>query len=149
MRRDSRPPRAGRIALTSIIVLVTTWGLAACSPPGVACPAIGWINELTVTLDGNVAPVADVKLCIDEACVPMATGTPPEELAQVGLATQNGTTDEWVFTTGMSTPERFSVRVYNANGEVLADRDVTAEWVRVGGSEACGGPGEATVTVQL
>lgn len=149
MIRDSPYPRAGRIVLTSTILLVTTLGLTACSPSGFVCPAIGWINELTVTLDGDVSPVADVKLCVEDACVPMTAGTPPEELAQVALAAQNGSTDEWVFTTSMNTPERFSVRVYSADGDVLTDRDVTAQWTRVGGSEECGGPAEATVTVQL
>ncbi|MBU1250538.1 MAG: hypothetical protein KJ659_01765 [Actinobacteria bacterium] len=86
-----------------------------------------------------------MKLCIEEECVPLTHGTPPAELAEVALAShQEGNTDEWVFTTGMSTPERFSVRAYD-----LADADVDAEWIRVGGSEACGGPGKATVTVQL
>ncbi len=144
-----RHARAGRIALTGTLTLVSLLWLVACSPSSRVCPAVGWVNRLTVELDGEVSRVADVQLCIEQACAPLASGTPVGELAQVGLARQAPDTDVWVFTTGMSAPELFSVRAHDADGAVLADVEVTATWIRVGGSEECGGPGRATVTVQL
>lgn len=36
-----------------------------------------------------------------------------------------------------------TLRAFSASGTVLADEDVTLNWIRVGGSERCGGPEEA------
>lgn len=48
----------------------------------------------------------------------------------------------------MSRLEQVTVRALAADGTVVSDTEVTPEWVRVGGSEQCSGPGEATVTVR-
>ena len=40
-------------------------------------------------------------------------------------------------------PEDTTITAYSADGSVLARRDVELGWTRVGGSEACGGPGTA------
>lgn len=130
-------------------MLLATLSVASCSSGDVVCPAIGWINKLTIQLEGDVSQVADVTLCVDDLCVPSEDGTAPDELAQVGQAAQDGNTGQWVFTTSMSTPESFSVRVLSADGTVLANAPASANWVRVGGSEQCGGPRQATVIVQL
>ena len=141
--------KAGRRWMLAAALLIGTIGLSACSPFNLACPAIGWINALTIQLDGDVSEVADVQLCIDDACVPTEDGAVPDDLAQVALDPQDGNSDEWVFTTGMSTPAAFTVRVLAADGSILTDAAVTPEWIRGGGSEQCGGPGDATVTVHL
>lgn len=135
------------VGLTNVLGIAAVLGLTGCTTLGVACPTFGWVNELTVTLDGGNSRVVDIKLCIADACAPVDGGYPPGELSQVALAEQDGSTDTWVFTTGMSTPSQFTVRVYDADGIALSGTPVTPEWVRIGGSEECGGPGEATVTV--
>ncbi|KRF09091.1 hypothetical protein ASH00_05390 [Arthrobacter sp. Soil782] len=58
--------------------------------------------------------------------------------------------DEWTANLGMSTPGEITVRALDADGDVLAEEVFAPEWVRVGGSEQCGGPAEAgpvTLTV--
>jgi hypothetical protein len=45
----------------------------------------------------------------------------------------------------MSAPKAVTVRASSADGTVLAERKVTLEWTRVGGTEQCGGPMEAPV----
>ena len=42
----------------------------------------------------------------------------------------------------MGSPDSATLRALSASGEVLAERDVTLEWVRVGGTERCGGPAQ-------
>ena len=48
---------------------------------------------------------------------------------------------------GMVSPETVEVSVLGPDGAVLAGTEAELEWVRVGGSEGCGGPHEARVTV--
>ncbi len=98
-----------------------------------ACPAVGWINELTVEVRGDVTRVAELVACVDDECAPAE--------ARSG--------DVWVFPVGMSSPDRITVRLLDAEGVVLAQEDTTPRWMRVGGSEECGGPHEATVAVDL
>lgn len=43
----------------------------------------------------------------------------------------------------MTAPENVTVRALDTAGEVLTEEEFALEWRRVGGSEECGGPGEA------
>ena len=47
----------------------------------------------------------------------------------------------------MATPVEVDIAVLGPDGAVLAETTAAPEWVRVGGSEECGGPMEGTVTV--
>ena len=47
----------------------------------------------------------------------------------------------------MTTPDSAVVTVLAADGTVLAEEERDLDWVRVGGSAACGGPMEAAVEV--
>jgi len=49
----------------------------------------------------------------------------------------------WQVSLMMRSPGTVTVTAYAADGSVLARRDVELRWTRVGGSEACGGPGTA------
>lgn len=49
----------------------------------------------------------------------------------------------------MNRLEQVTVRTLASDGTALSNTKVTPEWVRVGGSEQCGGPGETTVTVTV
>lgn len=55
--------------------------------------------------------------------------------------------DAWIFSVD-GLPETFTVRSVAADGTVLSEAVVTPDWVRMGGNERCGEPGEDTVTVQ-
>jgi hypothetical protein len=48
---------------------------------------------------------------------------------------------------GLFVPETVEVAVLGSDEAVLAETTAAPEWVRVGGSEQCGGPHQATVTV--
>ena len=139
--------------------------LSGCSGPFVnACSAIGWDNTLTVTLEGRTDDVSLVQLCIDDACSTPAPGqpysiepVPTETLGPTDL--KKNTPDpsavtlpyfaskinerSWEIVLSMSSPQNVSLRAFSASGTVLADEDVTLTWIRVGGSERCGGPEEA------
>ena len=47
----------------------------------------------------------------------------------------------------LSSPDTVVVTVLGADGGTLAEVEADLDWVRVGGSEECGGPGEASVVV--
>ena len=146
-----------------IAALVLSSALAGCSVFDV-CPAIGWNNTLTVTLEGATRNVSVVELCADDVCSaparsqlssdqpvrietfnPQHLATPTADPSAIQLPYFASKIDEhsWEISTGMATPERVTLRALSASGEVLAERDVTLNWVRVGGTERCGGPGEA------
>jgi len=114
---------------------------------GEVCPAIGWVDTLTVRIVGDPAQVADVKLCTEAGCAPSATGPAPPGLQAVSLIPGAGA-GEWRFAL-VTRPAEFSVRAYDRDGTVLHDAPAAPDWIRIGGSERCGGPSEATVEVEV
>jgi hypothetical protein len=155
-----------RKLLTALVAVLAAGAmLAGCSTtPQFACTAIGWTNKATVTLDGAVQKVHIVELCVDGACsvtasemqrqdVPLQLATAIPQDAQGPTPTSapavtppiGSRLDDhhWTFSMGMSSPKRVTVRANSAGGTVLAEREVTLRWTRVGGTERCGGPAEA------
>jgi hypothetical protein len=159
-------------SITSAIRLVSLGGaliagstLAGCSTSSyVDCPAIGWGNTVTVTLDGAISDVTAVQMCVDDQCSIPAPGRPPtDEPGQVEtLGPQDSETytpipsawenpyfasqiddHSWEIALTMESPEHVTLRALSAIGDVLAEEVVALAWVRVGGSEQCGGPAEA------
>ena len=145
------------VAATLLVSLTAT----GCGGP-VACPAIGWSNEVGVALTGEAGAVATVEVCSDGVCfsgpLELQTAEPmmvetlgPQDLAGSTPSTVSPWTfsvareDErtWRISTEMATPDSLTVRALSATGEVLAERDVDLSWQRVGGTAECGGPGEA------
>lgn len=136
-----------------------------------ACTAIGWANTLTVTLDGGTDDVSLVQLCIDDECSTPAPSQPyfgepapgetlgPEDLetytpdpraVELSYFASKINDHSWEIALSMSSPENVTLRAFSASGRVLADEDMTLNWVRVGGSERCGGPEEAApVTLEI
>ena len=138
--------------------------LIGCSVlPQLACPAIGWVNMASVTLEGAVQKVDTVQLCVDGACsitadqlqrldepltiateLPDAQGPAPTSAPTTVPPIASRIDDHtWTFQVGMSAPKAVIVRARSADGTVLAEREVTLKWTRVGGTEQCGGPSEA------
>lgn len=134
--------RRRRAGIVAVAGLVTVMGLTGCVP--FACPAIGWTNALTVQLDGNASAVNQVQLCTEAGCAPAEDESVTGPLGLVAVEAQNG--DAWTFAVD-GLPDTFTVRTLAADGTVLSDTEVTPEWDRIGGSEQCGGPSEATITV--
>ena len=158
-RRGVPLQRPGLQLLGLVVAMLLTVAVAGCST---ACPAIGWINSVSFHLNGNVRDVAVLELCADGECAtsaPLPQGSQeslhvltPEELAAVSSQRPAGPSlfsisrvDErnWRASVAMTTPETVTVRALSSTGQVLAEREVALEWRRVGGTERCGGPGEA------
>lgn len=49
----------------------------------------------------------------------------------------------WSVPLMLGNPATVTLRALSATGSVLAEREATLEWRRVGGTEQCGGPHEA------
>jgi hypothetical protein len=140
------------------IALLLATGMAGCSTPN-ACPALAWMNSLTVTLDGSVEAVRLVELCADDVCSirsdtpatfpvtsvsPGAIPAPARSAPPFSPYSASKVDDRtWTFSLLMRAPERVTVRALSADGTVLAERVIALGWTRVGGSEQCGGPATA------
>lgn len=103
--------------------LVTVMGLTGCVP--FACPAIGWSNGLTVLLDGDTTAVDQVQVCTEDGCAPADDVDPSGPLGSISVTDQDG--DTWIFTVGMTSLERVTVRTLSADGAVLSDTEVAPE----------------------
>lgn len=150
------PLRSTRIsvALTAAGVLAVLTGCTA--PLGNACSAIGWLNMVDVTLTGStqhLEQVAWVEFCDADACSsstqqPATTRATTEPLplytaSSTGLAS-------WAVNVGMAQPQSAIVTAYGTDSSVLGTVSTALRWNRVGGSEQCGGPGQANpITLHL
>ena len=166
------PAMAGTHLVGLSAVFIASAVLSGCSGPIMnACTAIGWANTLTVTLDGGTADVSLVQLCIDDECSTPAPSQPysnepapsdilgPEDLetytpdpraVKLPYFASKINDHSWEIDLSMSSPDKVTLRAFSASGIVLAEEDVTLNWVRVGGSERCGGPEEAApVTLEI
>jgi hypothetical protein len=119
--------------------------LAGCDGPSTyACPAIGYSSSLVVELapDWPADHAHSVTIECDEPCgVPPMDGGDAASTRTAVLA--DGTARFVWFGDGNSV----LVTVLGVDGTLLAEVDADLDWVRVGGTEECGGPREATVTV--
>ena len=123
-----------------VLAIVLCSALAGCSL-STACPAIGWVNDLTVTLDGDVDDVDVVELCTGKTCSRPEGSQQAMEGSTPFMASANGDATLTIHI-GMQAPKAVSVRALSADGGVLAETRTYLEWKRVGGSERCGGPQE-------
>ncbi|RBY89150.1 hypothetical protein DQ244_15450 [Blastococcus sp. TBT05-19] len=109
---------------------------------GTVCSAVGWSNELVVEFaDGWPAVEGGVTIECEPACYtdPLVDA----ETATVDPA-DGGAAGALL---DMSTPDSVVVRVLGPDGTRLTELEAELEWRRVGGTEECGGPHEATVVV--
>jgi hypothetical protein len=131
-----------------VLVMSAALALAACRE-GIetVCPAIGWSNSLVVTLAGDWPPVEGGSVAVD--CAPRCGETVVRDGAPVDRDRLTAPLDTLpvVLHLDMSAPDSVDVRVLGPDGSVLAGLAADLDWVRVGGSEECGGPMEAVVTV--
>jgi hypothetical protein len=137
-----RAPAPRVRALAALLLAGTT--VAGCDST-TACPAIGWGRTLTVALADGWPPATGRTVLLECAApcevLKAEPGTP-------GPASAPLTGTSVVFAvTGGTTPESVTVTVADAAGTELARLETRPEWARVGGSEECGGPSEATVVV--
>jgi hypothetical protein len=150
----------GLIVRPAVLMLTVCIPVAGCST---ACPAIGWVNSVTVELAGDVSRVDIVQLCADGACSELrpepgtaaprtvvttpldatAQPTPEAQPAMGPFYAEKIDADTWRFTVSMSSPDHVTAKALSSAGEVIAETDADLDWKRVGGSAQCGGPVEA------
>lgn len=111
--------------------------LASCSEPTV-CSTIGWSNGLRIEVDPAL-PAASVRVECRGCGV---VGGSEEDVATAPLTGRSAELH-----LGMTTPGSVDVALLDAAGSVLRETETEPDWRRVGGSEECGGPSEATVVV--
>ena len=154
--------RGKRLVVLSAALMVSAV-VSGCSALDV-CPTIGWTNTVSVKLQGSTSNVSVVELCADSECsgpapsqlssdesarietldpLQVETVTPVPSAIHLSFFASKVDGHSWEISTIMATPENVTIRALSPSGEVLAERDVTLNWVRVGGTERCGGPAEA------
>ncbi|TQN43198.1 hypothetical protein FHU33_2633 [Blastococcus colisei] len=127
-------------------VMAGALALAACTGGmQTVCPAIGWGSALIVEFAEDWPEVpGGVTIECRPTCMQdvMAEASPAEPEQATGPLAGSSVTVSYV----MSTPDPV-VTVLAADGTELARADADLDWRRVGGSEECGGPMEASVVV--
>ncbi len=150
-----------RLVVLSAVLMVSVI-VSGCSVSDL-CPTIGWSNTVTVKLEGTTSNVSVVELCADGECsgpapsqlspdesvgieildpLQLETFTPVPSAIHLSFFASKVDEHSWEISTIMATPENVTIRALSPSKEVLAERDVTLNWVRVGGTERCGGPAE-------
>ncbi|WP_309102531.1 hypothetical protein [Microbacterium sp.] len=123
--------RKAAIAVMGFVLLLT---LPACAEN--ACPAIGWNNVVTV----DAAAYGDdvfIQLCTDAGC----SAAPGEEPTPSSDPATPVRADDTTFGFGMAAPDEALVRVYAADGSLVAESEHTISWTH--STDRCGGPSTA------
>lgn len=127
--------------LTGVLLLAAT-GCATTSG-GSVCPAIGYLDGLTVRLAPDWSPGGPWTVRV----------TCPEPCGPPGIDGSPGSREVTAPLTGSEAAIPLLARPYSAQvvvseaGVPVADVAARLEWRRVGGSAECGGPMGATVVV--
>jgi hypothetical protein len=138
------------------------------------CPAVAWLNFVTVTVDGDTRNVAWVQLCTPDACsratarltpqpvLPTATPTPtptganglgfPRGLGPVErhIPVERTGADAWRFGFLVDLPGAVTLRAFDSAGKILAEKRLSLVWQQTGRATECGAPAMAapvTLTV--
>ncbi|MGA7148461.1 MAG: hypothetical protein WBX17_08260 [Microbacterium sp.] len=131
--------RGSTILFTVGVTVLAVTGCAPAEP--VACPAVAYMSTLEIVVD--VPGAEDVLICNDDLCAPSRAASD----AGVTVFPADVDGDVWTFTGQF--PDGMTVEVYDAAGELLTSTGIDPDWHRTGGSEECGGPAEASVTVRV
>ena len=134
--------RVRRAAFTCAAVAVAVLALSGCESDSiVACPAILYMSTLEITVEGALPD--ELELCHDDLCAPSRAAadvgfmvTPPAVSGQT-----------WTFTGTF--PDDLTVRAYDKDRVLMTTADIEPDWQRTGGSEECGGPTRAKVTIHV
>lgn len=128
-----------------IVALVCTSGvLTGCAGIIDACPAIGYSSAVTITLE-NPRPGLTLEVCEGEGC----TAGPPAEPRRVGeerpvdetslTELVGSSANGWRATFILGGEPVLGYRLVDGVGAVVGAGHVPIEWVRIDGSEQCGG----------
>ncbi|MEW1810472.1 hypothetical protein AB0284_07160 [Pseudarthrobacter phenanthrenivorans] len=147
--------RTGLGILGTGLLLAATLATTGC---GTACPAIGYISIITVTVEGNADTVDEVQLCSDQGCsqrlpthgaatsipsIPPGTSatTSPDHIAQPAFLSSLKDAHTWEFTVSQSgNPRHITVRALAADRTVLVEQQNDLVWTKADGYAPCAGP---------
>lgn len=141
-------------ALRSIVALGAAVAvLTGCGPVGFACTAVGYISVARVMLT-EPRPGLSLELCDGEGCTPGPAPGPaqigategPLETGVVGL---DGESDSGWSANLLGGQPVLGYRLTDATGTVVSEGYVDVEWVRIDGTEQCGGNREAHVVLPV
>ena len=137
------------------ILMFATPTLIGC---GTACPAIGYIGIITVTIEGDATYVDEMQLCSDLGCsqrlpaegsaipiqkvVPGSSATPyPPRAPQTAFLSSRKNANTWEFPVSQSgNPPHVMVRALASDRTVLAEQQNDLVWTIADGYAPCPGP---------
>ncbi|WP_106815720.1 hypothetical protein [Microbacterium timonense] len=128
--------------------------LASCgSIPPFACAAVGYSSVAFIQLDVP-APDLHLELCSGADCMPGPVEMPVEvgstaPSVATGIFGLEGDSEAGWSATLLNSPPEMGFRVIDAAGTTIAQGAVEVEWVRIDGTEQCGGNHEADIVIPL
>ena len=131
-----------RITEAAILVGVGLAALTACSPfTDVNCPAIAYPSNATITL-AHPQPGLTLEVCDGEGCIP---GPPADPVQDMSGSSEVG----WQVTFILGGKPTMGYRLTDETGEVVDEGYVKVDWIRIDGSEQCGGTRQATIELPV
>lgn len=132
-----------RILRLAPLLVASVVLLTGCVPPFFACTAIGYSSVAHIELD-DPRPGLLLELCDGEDCTPGPVEQPvelgataiPEPTGVFGVTGDSA--NGWSASLLGGQPV-LGYRLTDASGAVIAEGAVDADWVRIDGSERCGG----------
>ena len=140
---------------SSIVAAALILALTGCTsfPIPFACPAIGYSSAASIQLSAPTAGLS-LELCSGEDCTP----GPVEEPVEVGstatpLSTgifglEGDSIAGWTATL-LDSPALMGYRVSDAAGAIVQESILDLDWVRIDGTEQCGGNRHADVVIDV
>lgn len=137
-------------------VIAASASLTACTEIfPVVCPAVGYSSTATITLE-TPRPGLTLEVCDGDGCVP----GPPAEPLRIGDKVESrddgpytdlsgSSLDGWQAVFMIGGDPVLGYRLTDDTDVVAGEGHVPVEWVRVSGSEQCGGHRTATVELPL
>lgn len=139
-------------ALRSLVaVVIATAMLTGCGPIGFACTAIGHSSIARITL-ADPRPGLSLELCDGGECTPGPVERPvevgaTEQPPQTGVTGLDGDSVSGWTASFLGGQPVLGYRLTDAAGTVVSEGSVDVEWVRIDGTERCGGNTEADVVL--
>lgn len=146
-------PESMRLIKTLPVLVLSLVLLTGCVPPFAACPAVGYGSIVRIQL-GEPRPGLELGLCEGVGCVP----GPVERPVEVGATEPAAPTGVFDLTGDSATGWSASMnsgqpvlgyRLTDDEGIVVADGTTELDWVRIDGTEQCGGNRVAEVRLPL
>lgn len=130
---------------TVSMMLLGSVALTGCGATVEACPAIGYGSTATITLK-TPQPGLTLEVCDGESCSPALPSTP----GQTSLSDLNGSSAEgWTAHFILGGKAMMGYRLTDASSSIIDEGYVPVDWVRIDGTEQCGGNQEASVELPV